>query len=94
MTDQRRPLRVGMVCSLLLDVPGGAADHVLGLEDHDVTSRPSLDALVFLEFVLDRALHPASAWSACHVPDNGSQPRELCGLLSAARVRRWLRAAT
>ena len=31
MTDQRRPLRVGMVCPYSFDVPGGVQNHVLGL---------------------------------------------------------------
>ncbi|HZL74679.1 MAG TPA: glycosyltransferase family 4 protein [Propionibacteriaceae bacterium] len=95
MTDQRRSLRVGMVCPYSFDVPGGVQNHVLGLARHLSQSGhrpyvlapgelgPSAAALGLEDF--------ASVGAALPVPYNGSVARVNFGPLSAARVRRWLR---
>jgi phosphatidyl-myo-inositol alpha-mannosyltransferase len=95
VTDQRRPLRIGMVCPYSFDVPGGVQNHVLGLARYlrEAGHRPS----VLAPGELGRATAAldvedfASAGAAMPLPYNGSVARVNFGPLSAARVRRWLR---
>ncbi len=98
-------MRIGLVCPYSFDAPGGVQNHVLGLarhlaaaghqphilapgmcpepvEGHGTVAEPGEFAPV--EFT--------SAGQAIAVPYNGSIARVNFGPLSAARVRRWLRA--
>lgn len=87
-----RPLRIGMVCPYSWDIPGGVQAHVRDLAEalldmgHHVSvlapgeeGSPTLPAYV------------VAAGKAVPIPYNGSVARLQFGLVSAARVRRWLR---
>jgi phosphatidylinositol alpha-mannosyltransferase len=95
VTDLRHPLRIGMVCPYSFDVPGGVQNHVLGLARfmRQLGHRPSvlapgeLGSLAAARDIEDFV----SVGAAVPVPYNGSVARVNFGLLSAARVRRWLR---
>ena len=96
MTDQRRPLRVGMVCPYSFDVPGGVQNHVLGLARYlrQAGHRPHVLApgeLRSSTAALDLENFD-TVGAAMPVPYNGSVARVNFGPLSAARVRRWLRS--
>jgi phosphatidylinositol alpha-mannosyltransferase len=88
-------LRIGIVCPYSLDVPGGVQSHVLDLaralialghvvsvlapaDDERPPDAPPLPAFV------------TPAGRAVSVPYNGSVARVTFGLVSYARVRRWL----
>lgn len=85
-------MRVGLVCPYQWDVPGGVQYHVRDLAE-------TLRALGHHVEVLTPAEHeenlPAEhvTWvgRAVPVPYNGSMASMQFGLVSAARVRRWLR---
>jgi phosphatidylinositol alpha-mannosyltransferase len=85
-------MKVGMVCPYSWDIPGGVQAHVRDLTEtllaggHDVSvlapgedDSPSLPAYV------------VAAGKAVPIPYNGSVARLQFGLISATRVRRWLR---
>jgi phosphatidylinositol alpha-mannosyltransferase len=85
-------MRIGMVCPYSWDIPGGVQAHVRDLaetllaEGHQVSvlapgeeGSPSLPGYV------------VAAGKAVPIPYNGSVARLQFGLLSATRVRRWLR---
>jgi phosphatidylinositol alpha-mannosyltransferase len=84
-------MRIGMVCPYDWDVAGGVQEHIRGLSDalidlgHDVS---------VISPAVDESLLPAhfvSAGRAVPVPYNGSVARLSFGVLSASRVRRWIR---
>jgi phosphatidylinositol alpha-mannosyltransferase len=85
-------MRVGLVCPYQWDVPGGVQYHVRDLAE-------TLRALGHHVEVLTPAEHeenlPAEhvTWAgrAVPIPYNGSMASVQFGLVSAARVRRWLR---
>ena len=95
MTDQRRSLRVGLVCPYSFDAAGGVQNHVLGLARYlrQAGHRPYV--LAPGELRSSAATHDledfVSVGVAMAVPYNGSVARVSFGPLSAARVRRWLR---
>lgn len=85
-------MRIGIVCPYSWDIPGGVQAHVRDLAEvliglgHQVSvlapgddETPGLPAYV------------VTAGRAVPVPYNGSVARVQFGLVSAARVRRWLR---
>lgn len=85
-------MRIGLVCPYSWDIPGGVQAHVRDLASmlielgHDVSVlAPGDDA--------DPALPPyvTAAGKTVPIPYNGSVARLQFGLLSASRVRRWLR---
>jgi len=84
-------MRVGLVSPYSFDVPGGVQSHVRDLAvelirlGHDVSVLAPADD--------DDALPPyvVPAGRAVPVPYNGSVARLSFGLLSASRVRRWIR---
>jgi len=84
-------VRVGIVCPYAWDVPGGVQAHVRDLAEalirlgHDVSVMAPADD----ETPLPSYVVPAGR--AVPVPYNGSVARLSFGLLSATRVRRWLR---
>jgi phosphatidylinositol alpha-mannosyltransferase len=84
-------MRIGMVCPYDWDVAGGVQEHIRGLSDaliglgHDVcVISPAVD---------DSLLpgHFVSAGRAIPVPYNGSVARLSFGVVSASRVRRWIK---
>jgi phosphatidylinositol alpha-mannosyltransferase len=85
-------MRIGLVCPYHWDVPGGVQYHVRDLAE-------TLRALGHHVEVLTPAEHeenlPAEhvTWAgrAVPIPYNGSMASVQFGLVSAARVRRWLR---
>jgi len=95
VTEQRRSLRVGIVCPYSFDVPGGVQNHVLGLARYlrqaghqpSVLAPGELDPAAATLNVEDFS----STGAAMPVRYNGSVARVNFGPLSAARVRRWLR---
>ena len=85
-------MRIGIVCPYLWDVPGGVQTHVRDLAEtliglgHQVSvlapgeeDSPSLPSYV------------VAAGRTVPIPYNGSVARLQFGLVSATRVRRWLR---
>lgn len=85
-------MRIGMVCPYLWDIPGGVQAHVRDLAEtlidlgHDVSvlapgeeGSPTLPPYV------------VAAGKTVPIPYNGSVARLQFGLVSATRVRRWLR---
>ncbi|WP_016905464.1 glycosyltransferase family 4 protein [Streptomyces xiaopingdaonensis] len=83
-------MRIGIVCPYSWDVPGGVQFHIRDLAEHldglghEVSVlAPSDDETVLPPYVV-------SAGRAVPVPYNGSVARLNFGLLSAARVRRWV----
>ena len=83
-------MRVGIVCPYSLEVPGGVQYHVRDLAE--VLIERGLDVSVLAPADEDTPLPPyvVPAGRAVPVPYNGSVARVNFGLLSAARVRRWL----
>jgi phosphatidyl-myo-inositol alpha-mannosyltransferase len=84
-------MRIGMVCPYDWDVAGGVQEHIRGLSDalidlgHDVcVISPAVDESLLPD-------HFVSAGRAVPVPYNGSVARLSFGVLSASRVRRWIR---
>ncbi|MBX6371219.1 MAG: glycosyltransferase family 4 protein [Acidothermus sp.] len=84
-------MRVGLVCPYTWDVPGGVQGHIRDLAEtlqsfgHDVSViTPADDEDALPEYAV-------SAGRAVPVPYNGSVARLCFGVLSAGRVRRWLR---
>ena len=85
-------MRVGIVCPYSWDIPGGVQAHVRDLAEqlivlgHDVSVlSPGDDDLP------DLPPYVVMAGKAVPIPYNGSIARVQFGLVSAARVRRWLR---
>src|SRR3954471_16943739 len=89
-------MKVGLVCPYPWDVPGGVQAHVRDLAEalfdlgHDVSVLSPVDDEDAL--VDSKALPPyvVPAGRTVPIPYNGSVARLLFGVVSAARVRRWL----
>ncbi|MFJ5926713.1 glycosyltransferase family 4 protein [Kitasatospora sp. NPDC092948] len=84
-------MRIGVVCPYDWDVPGGVQFHIRDLAEHLIRLGHEVSVLAPAED--EEALPPyvVSAGRAVAVPYNGSVARLSFGILSAARVRRWLR---
>jgi phosphatidylinositol alpha-mannosyltransferase len=87
-----RRLRIGIVCPYSWDIPGGVQAHVrdlaeqlLALGHHVAVLAPGDDDTPGLP------PYVSVAGKAVPIPYNGSVARLQFGLVSAARVRRWLR---
>ena len=85
-------MRIGIVCPYSWDIPGGVQAHVRDLAEelislgHDVSVlAPGDDELP------DLPPYVVIAGKAVPIPYNGSVARLQFGLVSAGRVRRWLR---
>jgi phosphatidyl-myo-inositol alpha-mannosyltransferase len=85
-------MRIGIVCPYSWDIPGGVQAHVRDLAEtliglgHDVSVlAPGDDDMPALPGYV------SVAGKALPIPYNGSVARLQFGLVSAARVRRWLR---
>ncbi len=88
-------MRIGIVCPYSWDIPGGVQAHVrdlaetlLGLGHHVSVLAPGDDDMPGLPGYV------SVAGRAVPIPYNGSVARLQFGLVSAARVRRWLRDGT
>jgi phosphatidyl-myo-inositol alpha-mannosyltransferase len=85
-------MRVGIVCPYSWDIPGGVQAHVRDLAEalldlgHTVSVLAPGD-----EDTPGLPPYVAAAGKAVPIPYNGSVGRVQFGLVSAARVRRWLR---
>jgi phosphatidylinositol alpha-mannosyltransferase len=85
-------MRIGIVCPYSWDIPGGVQAHVRDLAEtlislgHDVSvlAPGEEDAPGLPSYVV-------AAGKAMPIPYNGSVARLQFGVVSAARVRRWLR---
>ena len=100
MTGIERPLRIGMVCPYSWDIPGGVQAHVRDLAESLLAMGHHVSVLApgeddagqrgrdGLERLPD---YVVAAGKAVPIPYNGSVARLQFGLVSAARVRRWLR---
>ena len=85
-------MRIGIVCPYSWDIPGGVQAHVhglaetlIGLGHHVAVLAPGDDDTQSLP------AYVSVAGRAVPIPYNGSVARLQFGLVSAARVRRWLR---
>lgn len=85
-------MRIGIVCPYSWDIPGGVQAHVRDLAeqlielDHRVSVLAPGD-----DDTPDLPRYVVTAGRAVPIPYNGSVARLQFGLLSATRVRRWLR---
>ena len=84
-------MRIGIVCPYSWDIPGGVQAHVRDLAETFIWQGHSVSVLAPGDD--DDALPPYVLTSGRSVPFpyNGSVARVQFGLVSAARVRRWLR---
>ena len=85
-------MKIGIVCPYSWDIPGGVQAHVRDLAEklielgHDVSVLAPGD-----EDTPGRPDYVVVAGKAMPIPYNGSVARLQFGIVSAARVRRWLR---
>ncbi|MEU2349991.1 glycosyltransferase family 4 protein [Modestobacter sp. NPDC049651] len=84
-------MRIGLVCPYLWDVPGGVQYHVRDLAGTLRAMGHHVEVLTPAEH--EDALPPGVTYAgrAVPIPYNGSMASVQFGLVSAARVRRWLR---
>ncbi|OPF79930.1 alpha-(1-2)-phosphatidylinositol mannosyltransferase [Streptomyces antioxidans] len=83
-------MRIGIVCPYSWDVPGGVQFHIRDLADHLIRRGHQVSVLAPADDGTPLPPYVVSAGRAVPVPYNGSVARLNFGLLSAARVRRWL----
>ncbi|MFC1415958.1 glycosyltransferase family 4 protein [Streptacidiphilus cavernicola] len=83
-------MRIGIVCPYAWDVPGGVQFHIRDLAEHLIALGHEVSVLAPADDELPVPPYVVSAGRAVPVPYNGSVARLSFGLLSAARVRRWL----
>jgi phosphatidylinositol alpha-mannosyltransferase len=84
-------LRVGMVCPYAWEVPGGVQAHVRDLAETLIGFGHTVSVLAPADEDAPVQPYVVPAGRAIPVPYNGSVARLSFGVLSAARVRRWLR---
>ncbi len=88
-------MRIGLVCPYQWDVPGGVQYHVRDLAETLRARGHHVEVLTPAEHEENLpAEHVTWAGRAVPVPYNGSMASFQFGLVSAARVRRWLRAGS
>ncbi|MFJ2649386.1 glycosyltransferase family 4 protein [Streptomyces sp. NPDC087420] len=83
-------MRIGVVCPYSWDVPGGVQFHIRDLAEHLIRLGHEVSVLAPADDETPLPPYVVSAGRAVPVPYNGSVARLNFGLLSAARVRRWL----
>jgi phosphatidyl-myo-inositol alpha-mannosyltransferase len=85
-------MRIGIVCPYSWDIPGGVQAHVRDLAEKLLELGHSVSVLAPGDDDMP-GLPPyvVAAGKAVPIPYNGSVARLQFGLVSAARVRRWLR---
>jgi phosphatidylinositol alpha-mannosyltransferase len=85
-------MRIGMVCPYAWGIPGGVQAHVRDLAETLIAQGHSVSVLApGDEDSPELPGYVVGAGRAVPIPYNGSVARLQFGLVSAARVRRWLR---
>jgi phosphatidylinositol alpha-mannosyltransferase len=85
-------VRIGIVCPYSWDIPGGVQAHVRDLAEKLIGLGHTVSVLApGDEDSADLPAYVVAAGKAVPIPYNGSVARLQFGLVSAARVRRWLR---
>ncbi|HEY2042625.1 MAG TPA: glycosyltransferase family 4 protein [Jatrophihabitans sp.] len=85
-------MRIGIVCPYLWDIPGGVQWHVRDLAETLIASGHEVSVLApGEEDAPGLPGYVTAAGKTVPIPYNGSVARLQFGLLSATRVRRWLR---
>ncbi len=85
-------MRIGLVCPYSWDIPGGVQSHVRDLAEQLLSLGHTVSVLApGDEDVADRPPYVVAAGKAVPIPYNGSVARLQFGVVSASRVRRWLR---
>lgn len=84
-------MKIGIVCPYDWDVPGGVQFHIRDLAEHLIALGHKVSVLTPAEDESALPSYVVSAGRAVAVPYNGSVARLSFGILSATRVRRWLR---
>ncbi len=85
-------MRIGLVCPYSWDIPGGVQAHVRDLAETFLAQGHSVAVLAPGDDDLaGRPDYVTVAGKAVPIPYNGSVARVQFGLVSAARVRRWLK---
>jgi phosphatidylinositol alpha-mannosyltransferase len=85
-------MRIGIVCPYSWDIPGGVQAHVRDLAEKLIELGHSVSVLApGDEDMPGLAPYVVMAGKAVPIPYNGSVARLQFGVVSAARVRRWLR---
>src|SRR4051794_20431231 len=85
-------MRIGIVCPYSWDIPGGVQAHVRDLAEKLLELGHTVSVLApGDEDLPGRPAYVVAAGKAVPIPYNGSVARVQFGVVSAARVRRWLR---
>ncbi|SDJ15826.1 Phosphatidylinositol alpha-mannosyltransferase [Frankineae bacterium MT45] len=85
-------MKVGLVCPYSWDIPGGVQSHVRDLAETLIDLGHSVSVLApGDEDMPGLPPYVVAAGKAVPIPYNGSVARLQFGLVSAARVRRWLK---
>jgi phosphatidylinositol alpha-mannosyltransferase len=85
-------MRIGIVCPYRWDIPGGVQSHVRDLAETLISLGHYVSVLApGDEDALDLPGYLVAAGKTVPIPYNGSVARLQFGLVSATRVRRWLR---
>jgi phosphatidylinositol alpha-mannosyltransferase len=85
-------MRIGIVCPYSWDIPGGVQAHVRDLAEQLILLGHSVSVLApGDEDTPGLPSYVVTAGKAVPIPYNGSVARLQFGVVSAARVRRWLR---
>ncbi|MBN9618898.1 MAG: glycosyltransferase, partial [Actinobacteria bacterium] len=85
-------MRIGIVCPYSWDIPGGVQTHVRDLAEKLMSLGHHVSVLApGDDDIPGRPPYVVVAGKTVPIPYNGSVARVQFGLVSAARVRRWLR---
>ncbi|MDT0268928.1 glycosyltransferase family 4 protein [Streptomyces sp. DSM 44915] len=84
-------MRIGIVCPYSWDVPGGVQFHVRDLAEHLIARGHEVSVLAPADEETALPPYVVGAGRAVSVPYNGSVARVNLGLMSASRVRRWVK---
>ncbi|MGW7418074.1 glycosyltransferase family 4 protein [Streptomyces sp. NPDC054863] len=87
-------MKIGIVCPYSWDVPGGVQFHIRDLAEHLIGLGHEVSVLAPADDETPLPPYVVSAGRAVPVRYNGSVARLSFGVLSAARVRRWLHDGT
>src|SRR4051794_40796463 len=90
MTEQSRPLRIGVVSPYSFDVPGGVQFHIRDLAEHLIAGGHHVSVLAPADDDTPLPPYVVSAGRAVPLKYNGSVARISFGPISSARVKRWL----
>lgn len=92
MTGASRRLRIGLVCPYSWEIPGGVQAHVKDLAEQLISLGHEVSVLAPGDEDLPGLPdYVVLAGKAVPIPYNGSVARLQFGVVSAARVRRWLK---